>query len=63
MSVELLLKKNRSENVIEYDSRRRSTLKKNLTRQEWNLKGDVETHVIYNFYCFYVKNSIEYRFL
>jgi len=31
-----------------------SPLKKNLTRQKWKLKGGVEIHVIYNFYCFYI---------
>jgi len=37
--------------------------KKNLTCQKWNLKGGVELHVIYNFYCFYIKNLEQYYFL
>jgi len=49
----LTFRKNRSENVVEYGSKQRSTLKK-LMRQEWNLKGGVEVHVIFNFYCFYM---------
>jgi len=49
----LTFRKNRLENVVEYGSKWKSILK-NLTRQKWNLKSDVEVHVIYNFYCFYM---------
>jgi len=36
-------------------------LKKNLTRQKWNLKGGVEVHVIFNFYCFYMSLIEKYN--
>jgi len=62
----LTFRKNKSENIVEYGSKRKNFhFKKNLTRQKWNLKGGVEVYIIYNFYCFYISkiqhNTTSYR--